>query len=215
MRFVRFTRFGLRQAFGFTAVDCLPKDSLIAIAIRLERNLAIGIPCWKTIAPSKRETPNRRLAGQVIGPDGSLITVIDCEGDTSAVRRHTWSLVRSGRKVKGIDSSATVRDADVRALRALQPLERRHGIRNVDESAVLGKAELSSASSIRRGPAEAFQHLHRLACQRWLLCIERNSEQAAAKRVNKMTGGYEPGVAAALEIVRCSPDVSDWTTIRA
>src|SRR5262249_19041838 len=105
--------------------------------------------------------------------DDGLLAVIGSEGDTSAVRRHTWSLVRSRREGEGNDSSPTVREAKVRAPRGLPALEGRHGLLTRNEKADLWEAGLGSACT---APAEAFQHLHRLARQRRLLCIERNGE---------------------------------------
>ena len=77
MGFVRFSRFRPGHPFRLAAVDCLPKDSLVAVPLGLERNpLAIGRPSWKTIVPSERETLHCPLAGQVIDPDDGLLAII-------------------------------------------------------------------------------------------------------------------------------------------
>src|SRR5688572_22666845 len=89
----------LRQSFRWTALDRLPEDRRVAVALELKGDSCpIRRPRWEPCVPAERESPCRGGTVQVVDPDACFLAIIRAEREPLSIRRHTRRFVRTRRK---------------------------------------------------------------------------------------------------------------------
>ena len=95
---VRRALIGFRQALSLAAIDRLPEDPPVAVAIRLKGDpLAVGGPNGKAVVPPERQAPNGRATAGLVHMDVGFLTIIGAEREALPLGRDPDMLIGTRR----------------------------------------------------------------------------------------------------------------------